>query len=82
MNISEVVTTYKRLKPNGHFFDKGTLAYFGQKLEDFKVLETEDSSIIRLEHRTWFDNEHPFDHVTMFNTMTGEMNTESAMVAA
>lgn len=84
MNISEVVTTYKRLNPNGHFFDKETLSYFGQKLEDFKVVETEDPSIIRLEHRTWFDNEHPFDHVTMFNTMTGEMNTEysSEMVAA
>jgi hypothetical protein len=81
MNIAEVVTTYKRLKPNGHFFDRDTLSYFGQKLEDFKVIETEDPSIIRLEHRTWF-NEHPFDHVTLFNIMTGEMNTESAMVAA
>lgn len=74
MNIAEVVTTYKKLNPNGHFFDKGTLQYFGQTLADFKVIETEDPSIIRLEHRTWF-NEHPFDHVTEFNTITGEMNT-------
>ena len=75
MNITEVVTTYKKLNPNGHFFDKGTLSFFGQALADFKVIETEDPSIIRLEHRTWFDSEHPFDHVTEFNTITGEMNT-------
>lgn len=74
MNITEVVAKYKELNPNGHFFDKGTLQYFGQTLADFKVIETEDPSIIRLEHRTWF-NEHPFDHVTEFNTITGEMNT-------
>lgn len=78
MNIAEVVTTYKRLNPNGHFFDRGTLSFFGQTLADFKVIETEDPSIIRLEHRTWFDSQHPFDHVTEFNTITGEMNTTNS----
>lgn len=75
MTILEVVATYKKVKPNGHFFDKNTLAYFGQTLADFKVIETEDPSIIHLEHRTWFNEETPQDVLTEFNMSNGEMNT-------
>lgn len=75
MNIAEVVTTYKRLNPNGHFFDRETLSFFGQKLEDFKIIKTEDPSIIKLNHTTWFNHETPFNHETTFNLQTGEMNT-------
>lgn len=75
MNISEVVTTYKRLNPNGHFFDKDTLSYFGQTLADFKVIETEDPSIVKLRHTTWWNQETPFEYETMFNMVTGQMES-------
>lgn len=81
MNISEVVTRYKELKPDGKFFDRGTLAFFGQTLADFKIIESEDPSIIRLEHTTWFDAQHPFKHITEFNWNTGEMNTSDCVPA-
>lgn len=81
MNISEVVTRYKELNPNGKFFDRDTLAFFGQKLADFKVITSEDPSIIRLEHTTWYNEHTPFNHTTLFNWNTGEMNTSDCVPA-
>jgi hypothetical protein len=76
MTITEIVMRYKELNPDGHFFDYGTLKYFGQTLKDFEVLETDNSDVYKLKHTVWFNENNPIQKTTYFNWQTGSMDTE------
>lgn len=37
MTARQLIKLYKEHQPNGHFFDKDTLAFFGEKISEMKV---------------------------------------------
>lgn len=41
MNISKLMSNYKKNNPDGHFSDKETLKFFGERLSEMKVLKDE-----------------------------------------
>lgn len=74
MTITKLIARYKEMNPEGHFFSKETLKFFGQTLKDFEVLETEDPNVYILNHTIWFDSATPFYKTNTFNWTTGELS--------
>lgn len=74
MTITKLIARYKEMNPDGHFFSKDTLKFFGQTLKDFEVLETEDSNVYVLNYTIWFDSATPFHKTNTFNWSTGELS--------
>jgi hypothetical protein len=72
--ISEIVAKYREMNPEGHFFDRDTLKFFGQKLSDFEVIQTvtEPGNIFRLNYTNWYDSVATKKTV-LFNYDTGKM---------
>ena len=40
-NIEELIEEYKRLHPNGHYFDEDTLNFFGESVDKMELLGTD-----------------------------------------
>lgn len=74
MTITKIIARYKEMNPNGHFFSRNTLKFFGQTLKDFEVLETEDPNIFTLNYTIWFNSSTPFHKTNTFNWATGELS--------
>ena len=39
MTVNELVRRYYEKHPNGHFFDRNTLKFFGERLSEMRVLK-------------------------------------------
>ncbi len=39
MPVWKFIQLYKEKNPNGHFFDKDTLRFFGERISDMRVLK-------------------------------------------
>ena len=39
MTINELIKTYYKKNPDGHYFDKDTLKFFGERISDMYVLK-------------------------------------------
>ena len=40
-NMDQLITEYKRLRPQEHYFDRDTLAFFGESIDTMKSLGVE-----------------------------------------
>ena len=38
-NIDQLISEYYRMHPNGHYFDKETLKFFGERKSDMRLLK-------------------------------------------
>ena len=38
-NIDQLVREYKKRNPGGHFFDRDTLKFFGERMSDMRLLK-------------------------------------------
>ena len=43
--IYEIKSDYQKHNPNGHYFDRDTMKWFGQTLKDFHVNKTEQENV-------------------------------------
>lgn len=65
MNIYTLIEAYNRNNPNGHFFDRDTLKFFGERISEMRVFKdpvtVEDYS--GKEHTCWcvssYQRKHP-----------------------
>lgn len=39
MTVYELASKYKEKNPDGHFFDKATLKFFGERISEMRVLK-------------------------------------------
>lgn len=40
MELYQLIRNYQRYHPNGHYFDRDTLKWFGERLSEMRVLKT------------------------------------------
>ena len=73
MKISQLVSRYKEVNPDGHFFDKDTLKFFGNKLANFKIKKTDNANIFQLEYTNWFEG-ISYPKSRYFNWETGNIS--------
>ena len=41
MTVRELISNYKRTHPKGHYFDKDTLQWFGERIGEMKIIGTD-----------------------------------------
>lgn len=49
MTVQELIQGYRKHNPDGHYFDKSTLRFFGERVEEMEIMET----VIRDRHGKW-----------------------------
>ena len=72
MTVEELIRNYRKHNPDGHYFDRSALQFFGEKVEEMEIVPTERADIICLKAISHNAPAGETAHYTFFDAKTFE----------